>query len=66
MEACLACELTEGRRPLPGGLIHWASGWRVEHCVGPLSLGTLIVKPGRHITAVADSLKRRRPPWDRC
>jgi diadenosine tetraphosphate (Ap4A) HIT family hydrolase len=26
----------------------------VEHCVGPLGLGTLIVKPERHVTAVAD------------
>lgn len=26
----------------------------VEHCVGPLGLGTLIVKPRRHVTAVAD------------
>jgi diadenosine tetraphosphate (Ap4A) HIT family hydrolase len=25
----------------------------VEHCVGPLGLGTLIVKPMRHVTAVA-------------
>ena len=54
MDECLACELTQGRRPLPGGLIHRASGWRVEHCVGPLGIGTLIVKPERHVTAVAD------------
>lgn len=26
----------------------------MEHCVGPLGLGTLIVKPARHVTAVAD------------
>jgi diadenosine tetraphosphate (Ap4A) HIT family hydrolase len=26
----------------------------VEHCVGPLGLGTLIVKPERHVTAVQD------------
>jgi diadenosine tetraphosphate (Ap4A) HIT family hydrolase len=25
----------------------------VEHCIGPLGLGTLIVKPKRHVTAVA-------------
>lgn len=54
MEECLACDLTHGRRPLLGGLIHRVSGWRVEHCVGPLGLGTLIVKPERHVTAVAD------------
>jgi diadenosine tetraphosphate (Ap4A) HIT family hydrolase len=51
---CLACDLTEGRRPLPGGLIFSTQGWLVEHCVGPLGLGTLIVKPKRHVTSVAD------------
>ena len=54
MNDCFACQLTDGRRPLPAGLIHAAAGWRVEHSVGPLGLGTLIVKPERHITAVAD------------
>ena len=28
--------------------------WRVEHCVGPLGVGTLLVKPDRHVTCVAD------------
>lgn len=51
---CLACDLASGRAPLPGGLIHESHGWRVEHCVGPLGLGTLIVKPVRHVTAVRD------------
>jgi len=26
----------------------------VEHCIGPLGLGTLVVKPQRHVTAVGD------------
>jgi diadenosine tetraphosphate (Ap4A) HIT family hydrolase len=51
---CLACDLAAGRRPLPGGLIHRTEFWLVEHCVGPLGLGTLIVKPERHVTALAD------------
>jgi diadenosine tetraphosphate (Ap4A) HIT family hydrolase len=51
---CLACDLAAGRLPLPGGLIHRTDSWLVEHCVGPLGLGTLIVKPERHVTAVAD------------
>ncbi len=51
---CLACDLSSGRVPLPGGIIHRRSGWVVEHCVGPLDLGTLIVKPERHVTHVAD------------
>src|SRR5689334_5652118 len=51
---CLACDLTHGRRPLPGGRLLTVDGWAVEHSVGPLGLGTLIVKPLRHVTHVAD------------
>jgi ATP adenylyltransferase len=54
MGACLACELANGERDLPGGLIYRTASWRVEHCIGPLGLGTLIVKPERHVTSVAD------------
>ena len=54
MDGCEACDLTAGRRPVPGGPLHEADGWRVEHCVGPLGLGALVVKPLRHVTAVAD------------
>jgi diadenosine tetraphosphate (Ap4A) HIT family hydrolase len=53
-ERCLACELTSGDRPLPGGRIHATGAWVVEHCVGPLGVGTLLVKPFRHCTGVAD------------
>jgi diadenosine tetraphosphate (Ap4A) HIT family hydrolase len=51
---CLACDLAHGRRVLPGGLITETGGWRVEHCVGPLGVGTLLVKPSRHVESVAD------------
>jgi diadenosine tetraphosphate (Ap4A) HIT family hydrolase len=54
MSGCLACELTSGERELPGGRIHETPCWVVEHCVGPLGLGTLIVKPIRHVTHVWD------------
>jgi diadenosine tetraphosphate (Ap4A) HIT family hydrolase len=54
MDGCLACDLASGRLPLPGGLIHRTRFWLVEHCIGPLGLGTLVVKPARHVTAVAD------------
>jgi diadenosine tetraphosphate (Ap4A) HIT family hydrolase len=53
VEGCLCCDLAEGRRELPGGVIHETSGWLVEHCVGPLGVGTLIVKPRRHIVHVS-------------
>ncbi len=54
MEACLACDLSSGRSVLPGGTIARESGWVVEHCVGPLGVGTLIVKPERHVIHLAD------------
>jgi diadenosine tetraphosphate (Ap4A) HIT family hydrolase len=52
MADCLACQLANGDLNLPGGLIHGTPYWRVEHCVGPLGLGTLIVKSVRHVTSV--------------
>lgn len=54
MEGCLACDLTEGRLDLPGGRIHATAHWVVEHCVGPLGVGTLIVKPMRHCLHVSE------------
>src|SRR5947209_969285 len=52
--SCVACELSAGVRDLPGGRIGESPHWVVEHCVGPLGVGTLIVKPKRHITHVWD------------
>jgi diadenosine tetraphosphate (Ap4A) HIT family hydrolase len=52
--ACRACDLASGALPLPGGLIHETPSWRVEHCLGPLGVGTLLVKPKRHVLRVAD------------
>lgn len=52
MEGCLACDLASGRRYLPGGLIHETTHWLVDHCVGPLGVGTLIVRPKRHVVHV--------------
>ncbi len=40
--------------PLPGGVIHESSHWLVEHCVGPLGVGTLLVKAKRHVTRVSE------------
>jgi diadenosine tetraphosphate (Ap4A) HIT family hydrolase len=51
---CYACRLTEGAEPLPGGRIHATAYWVVEHCTGPLGVGTLIVKPFRHCLTVGD------------
>jgi diadenosine tetraphosphate (Ap4A) HIT family hydrolase len=52
MEGCLACDLAEGRVPLPGGVILETPHWLVEHNVGPLGVGALIVKPKRHVVHV--------------
>lgn len=54
MTGCLACNLTNGALPLPGGLVHETGAWRVEHCVGPLGVGTLLIKPKRHVTHLAE------------
>jgi diadenosine tetraphosphate (Ap4A) HIT family hydrolase len=54
MDGCLACDLTEGRLDAPGGVIHESALFVVEHCVGPIGVGTLLVKPRRHVTRVAD------------
>ncbi len=44
----------EGRLELPGGTIHASSLWVVEHCLGPLGVGTLIVKPRRHVVRFSE------------
>ena len=54
VEGCLACDLTSGRALLPGGVIFESDGWLVEHCIGPLGVGTLIVKPRRHVERFVD------------
>jgi len=54
IEGCLACDLAAGRLPLPGGRIHQTAHWIVEHCVGPLGVGALLVKPARHVTSVGE------------
>jgi diadenosine tetraphosphate (Ap4A) HIT family hydrolase len=54
VEGCLACDLAEGRLPLPGGVIHETANWFVDHTVGPLGVGTLILKPRRHVTRVSE------------
>jgi diadenosine tetraphosphate (Ap4A) HIT family hydrolase len=51
---CYACRLTEGLEPLPGGRIYATKYWVVEHCTGPLAVGTLVVKPFRHCVHAGD------------
>jgi diadenosine tetraphosphate (Ap4A) HIT family hydrolase len=51
---CMACELTAHPDRVPGGRIATTAGWVVEHCVGPLGVGTVVVKPLRHVIHLAD------------
>jgi diadenosine tetraphosphate (Ap4A) HIT family hydrolase len=51
---CYACRLTEGVEPLPGGRVHATKYWVVEHCTGPLGVGTFVIKPFRHCIHAAD------------
>ena len=53
MTDCWVCEMTAANG-VPGGTIHETAHWIVDHCVGPLGIGTLIVRPKRHIVHVAD------------
>jgi diadenosine tetraphosphate (Ap4A) HIT family hydrolase len=58
MGECLACDLSGGVARLPGGLFFETGAWRVEHRVGPLGVGTLVVKPKRHVLHMADLTDR--------
>jgi diadenosine tetraphosphate (Ap4A) HIT family hydrolase len=51
---CVACQLTAGERDLSGGRIFQTEHWVLEHCIGTLGVGTLILKPFRHIVGLAD------------
>lgn len=51
---CLACELIAHPERLPGGRIATLGNWVVEHCVGPLGTGTVVVKPLRHVVHLAE------------
>ena len=51
---CLACELIERPEGVPGGRIATLGQWVVEHCIGPLGVGTVVVKPARHVIHLAD------------
>jgi diadenosine tetraphosphate (Ap4A) HIT family hydrolase len=56
-EGCIACDLLTGRKELPGGIIYKTKYWAVDHCIGPLPVGTLIIKPLRHVLTFPDLTK---------
>jgi diadenosine tetraphosphate (Ap4A) HIT family hydrolase len=51
--ACATCDSIRSSTA-PGGCIHETEHWFVDHCIGPLGVGTLVVKPRRHVVHVAD------------
>jgi ATP adenylyltransferase len=54
MAGCLGCEIAAGGCDVPGGIVHQTGCWIVNHAVGRLNLGTLVVAPREHVVAVAD------------
>ncbi len=51
---CFACELIEHPERVPGGRIATIGHWAVEHSVGPLGIGTVVLKRLRHVVHLAD------------
>lgn len=55
LEACMACDVLEGRLEAPGGTIFREGGWVLDHSLSPCALrGWLILKPERHVEHVAE------------
>jgi diadenosine tetraphosphate (Ap4A) HIT family hydrolase len=54
VEGCLACDVNSGAVAAPGGRSLETDLWIVDHTVGTLGLGTLIVKPRRHVVHVGE------------
>lgn len=50
----MACDLITHPERVPGGRIATLGAWAVEHCIGPLGVGTVVVKPLRHVVHLAD------------
>jgi diadenosine tetraphosphate (Ap4A) HIT family hydrolase len=48
-ESCFACQILDGSTKISGGFLYRNNLWSIEYCVGPLPLGSLILKPVRHI-----------------
>ena len=49
----MACDLVQHPENVPGGRVTLGT-WVVEHCIGPLGVGTMVLKPARHVVRIAD------------
>ena len=54
MGDCRACQVISGEKQTSGGIVHQTSHWWVEHPIGRFGLGTLFVKPKRHVGRLVD------------
>jgi diadenosine tetraphosphate (Ap4A) HIT family hydrolase len=45
---CLACDLLEGRRSVPGGRVLENDDWVAEHCLGSFGVGAFVAKTRAH------------------
>ncbi len=54
MSTCLACDVNSLRIVPPGGTILATDTWVADHCIPPMVRGYVILKPRRHVTALAD------------
>ncbi|HEY0475977.1 MAG TPA: hypothetical protein VGD37_00550 [Kofleriaceae bacterium] len=54
VDGCLGCAIVAGRCDVTGGIVHRTPSWIVNHAVGRLNLGTLVVAPRDHVVAVGD------------
>jgi diadenosine tetraphosphate (Ap4A) HIT family hydrolase len=48
MSGCLACDLLDGTRSVPGGTVLDDEYWVAEHCLGPFGPGAFVVKTKAH------------------
>ncbi len=54
VSGCLGCDLQSGRRDVPGGFVHETGSWVINHVVGSMNLGTLVLSPRDHVVALAE------------
>lgn len=48
MPDCLACQIIEGQKSVPGGVIAENAWWIADHCIGNHGVGAIVVKTRSH------------------
>ena len=57
MSDCLACLLNNNPNLVPGGRITETKHWIVEHCLGSLGIGSLVIKTKTHKEDLTEGFK---------